>query len=840
MAWSGFGTVGLGEYMELLGACSGDLYDYVAIRAPRSAGVLRAHLELSSGKPIPTIVCSTGGSGREDLLVSSIDRDALAGWVVAVPHFDVDGVAVITADSQIRVPLVERDLRRETHRYERRDPTLILAMRHAEDRMASGRTTIEVTQVVPASGADVWRVRVDYRSLDAADSLEGTPVLRVLGSDGSQKPGVPIVLDDALGADDDGIPVRHVTFSIRVRPEEAEGVVIAADLDRGESPARTDPTALGRAIAPSAAAGVMALGHAAAKLRSSFAVSTVDAENDNGYELWFDRHRFTWADAERQRSLCVAHPQEVLPVSVVLPVGSGQSDEAAKAAATISAQSYPVRELLVVGAAYDCAAATSSGGRRARHLMVTGDAATLVKAALSALDESSTHVLLVSPKDRLEPSALWCLARVAQKTGCDIAYCDGDAMSNGHLSAPQMRPFANLGKLRSMDYLGSPVLISRSLPSRVGWLSDASCERWPFSTLLYDLELRAFESHASFAQTPHVLSHRCGDESGIHEGCRAALQAHLARCGVSASVEDGPRPRSFLIRYELPDPAPRVSIILPNRDHANSLEACVRSLLANTDYKNFEIAIIDCGSAEPATHELCRRLSADSRVRVIGRSPEGGETQGGQPALNYSASINYGVARTTGELLLFLDNDVRAVDAAWLGEMVGQLNRPEVAIVGAKLLGEDGLVRHAGVVADGSGRNMLLNRNIMGTAPGYLLSAALPSDFNMVTGVCQLVRREVFQKLGGYDERLAVGYNDSDFCLRAREAGYSVTLAPRACLVHRGLSSCDEGECNADARARLFGEQGYIRGRHASFFARGDDAFSLELDRWSEHCRLPW
>ena len=203
---------------------------------------------------------------------------------------------------------------------------------------------------------------------------------------------------------------------------------------------------------------------------------------------------------------------------------------------------------------------------------------------------------------------------------------------------------------------------------------------------------------------------------------------------------------------------------------------------------------------------------------------------------NYSALVNYGAAHARGELLLFLNNDTEVIESAWLSEMVGCLEREDVGVVGAKLLFPDGLVQHAGMSVRSEGGFSHVNRNLAASIPGYGFSAGMSQEYSMVTGACQLTRRSLFEDIGGYDERLAVGYNDGDYCLSARERGYVVVYQASAVLQHKEFASRGREATDARLRARLFRERSYTISKHPAFFSSPDPAvnsnFNPDSDWW--------
>jgi GT2 family glycosyltransferase len=216
-----------------------------------------------------------------------------------------------------------------------------------------------------------------------------------------------------------------------------------------------------------------------------------------------------------------------------------------------------------------------------------------------------------------------------------------------------------------------------------------------------------------------------------------------------------------------------VTIVIPNRNAAAVLTKCVHGLLHETGYPHREIVIVDNGSAEPAVLELYRDLERDNRATIVPFD---------RP-FNFSAACNAGAAAGRGDLLLFLNNDIEIIDAGWLEELVRWAQLPHVGVVGAKLLYPDRSIQHAGIVFGLGLVGHIFSRAPEG-ASGIFGSCEWYRNYLAVTGACQMMRREVFDRLGGYDERFRLSFSDVVLCLEAWKAGYRVVYTPYARLVH--------------------------------------------------------
>lgn len=267
-------------------------------------------------------------------------------------------------------------------------------------------------------------------------------------------------------------------------------------------------------------------------------------------------------------------------------------------------------------------------------------------------------------------------------------------------------------------------------------------------------------------------------------GCLRFLKRRLFAASVSATPDCPPL-------TEGPPPTPaRVSVIIPFRDQLDLLRGCLRSLRL-TAHGDRELILVDNGSVETPTRRYLDRVHQHGRATVVSM-PE---------PFNFSRLCNAGARHATGNYLLFLNNDVEALHADWLDRLLRAVNQPGVGVAGATLLYPDHTVQHAGLFPDATGRWVHVGR-------GLPVSDGVVRSVPAVTGACLLVSRRLFADLGGFDERLALTYNDVDFCCRARQRGLAVAVTPHARLLHyegltRGFAGDAPGADHLAALARF-------------------------------------
>jgi GT2 family glycosyltransferase len=259
----------------------------------------------------------------------------------------------------------------------------------------------------------------------------------------------------------------------------------------------------------------------------------------------------------------------------------------------------------------------------------------------------------------------------------------------------------------------------------------------------------------------------------------AAVRAHLKRCGVAAVVEPT-RPGCWRVRYRLPEQPPLVSIIVPTRDKPALIRQCVESLRTKTTYPRYEILVVDNQSTNLESLAYLTALAGQETVRVLRYDYP----------FNYSAINNFAAREARGEVLCLLNNDTKIISEDWLEEMVGHLLQPKVGVVGAKLYFPDGRVQHAGDTVGPGGCANHLHAFIERDDPGYCNRAAVAQELSAVTAACLVTWKNIYQRMGGLEEKhLPVTFNDVDYCLRVREAGYRIVWTPHAELYHHEFES---------------------------------------------------
>ena len=349
----------------------------------------------------------------------------------------------------------------------------------------------------------------------------------------------------------------------------------------------------------------------------------------------------------------------------------------------------------------------------------------------------------------------------------------------------------------------------------------------------HDLFLRLIERVGGAAHVPQVLYYwrvHAGSTSGgteakpyVAAAAKKALADHLARTGRTGTVEDGLFPSTYRVKWDI-EGDPKVSILIPNKDHTDDLEKCLQSIWKKTTWDNYEIIVIENNSTDPATFAYYEKAKRRYDGLKVVTYPEKG--------FNFSGINNFGRKAAAGDYLLLLNNDVEVRNGDWLTELLRQCaHKGGAAICGAMLYYPDETLQHAGVITGLGGYAGHSHKYKQKGGSGYLFRIATVQDFSAVTGACLLVKASVYDGVGGLDEQFAVAFNDVDFCLRVRDAGYRIAWTPYAELTHYESKSRGGDEKDPAKAARFAAEQQRLYTIHGKENILDDPYYNPNLTR---------
>ena len=410
------------------------------------------------------------------------------------------------------------------------------------------------------------------------------------------------------------------------------------------------------------------------------------------------------------------------------------------------------------------------------------------------------YIGLFDHDDVLHPSVLFEYVKAINEQGADYLYCDETTFQSGdinHMLTMHFKPDYAPDNLRANNYICHFSVFKRTL------LEGTELFRSQFDgSQDHDMILRLTDRAKKVVHIPRLMYYwRChpasvasniGAKTYAIDAARGAVADHLRSHGYENFKITSTRAFEtiFKIRYEIIG-SPKISIIIANKDHAEDLKRCISSIYEKSTYDNWEIIVVENNSTEDSIWAYYKELEKDGKVRVVVYEAEGN--------FNYSAVNNFGASFATGEYILLLNNDTEVITVNWLEELLMYAQREDVGAVGAKLYYPDKTIQHAGVVlALGAHRTAGHSHYKQPKANlGYMGRLCYAQNVSAVTGACLMVKKALFDEVGGLDEGFAISLNDVDFCLKLREKGYLNVFTPFAECFHyesisRGLD--DQGE----------------------------------------------
>jgi O-antigen biosynthesis protein len=551
------------------------------------------------------------------------------------------------------------------------------------------------------------------------------------------------------------------------------------------------------------------------------------------YDDWIER--FDTLGAEDRANIqtqieALAHKPLI---SIVVPTYNSNPDFLREMIGSVCAQLYPHWELCIADDASPSAdvrrilSEASEQDDRIKTVFRTSNGH-ISEASNSALElATGSFVALLDHDDTLAPHALFMAARyINLHPEARLFYSDEDKLTpEGKRTAPYFKSDWNPEMILAQNMFSHLGVFETAL------MREAGGFRKGFEgSQDHDLVLRCVEiaGNDKVVHIPHVLYHwRIAPGSTAASGnekpyallaAMRAIQEHLDRRGVQATVEEASNgSRMFRVRYALPSPEPRVSIIIPTRDGLKLLRQCIESIRERTLYANYDIIVVDNGSVESETLAYFDLIRQASNIRVIrDESP-----------FNFSALNNKAAALAEGDYLCLLNNDIEVISRDWLNEMVSLAAQPCTGAVGARLWYPDDTLQHGGVIIGLGGIAGHMHRQLPRGHFGYFARAVVTQNLSAVTAACLVIRKSVYEEVGGLDEELAVAFNDVDFCLRVREAGYRNIWTPHAELYHHESASRGN-DMDPDKFQRFTSEVRWMETRWAGHFER-DPAYNPNL-----------
>lgn len=553
-------------------------------------------------------------------------------------------------------------------------------------------------------------------------------------------------------------------------------------------------------------------------------------------------------EAEKQRNTQFEH---MVKISILVPLWNNQREFQIEMLDSVMNQTYQNWELCLadgsdaehsyIGEICQEYAARANGRIIYKKLDKNGGIAGNTNECLKLA--TGEYIGLFDQDDVLHPSVLYEYVKVINEQGADYIYCDettfkGDSIDN--MITLHFKPDFAIDNLRANNYICHFSVFARKL------LDGTELFRSGFDgSQDHDMILRLTANAQKIVHVPKLMyywrSHKASVASGIDAkpyaiaAAKGAVADHLTKCGFKNFEIKSTRAFEtiFEIKYEILS-EDKISILIPNKDHVEDLKRCIESIKSRSTYSNYEIIIIENNSSQQSTFDYYKTLEEQENIKLVTYQGE----------FNYSRINNFGAKHADGKYLLLLNNDTQVITMNWLEAMLMYAQREDVGAVGAKLYYQDMTIQHAGIVI-GLGAHRTAGHThykINHDNLGYMGKLCYAQNVSAVTGACLMVKKSVFDEVGGLDESFKIALNDVDFCLRLREKGYVNVFTPFAELYHfesasRGIDIQDE------AKAKRYDEEAaHFRQKWKEVLDKGDPYynpnFSLDYSDYSLKVKL--
>ncbi len=548
------------------------------------------------------------------------------------------------------------------------------------------------------------------------------------------------------------------------------------------------------------------------------------------YQLWISNNEPTLHELAEQKQGVDCWPRQPR-ISIVTPVYKTPLKILREMIESVVAQTYPYWELCIANGSPDVpdiqAILSEYEEKDSRIKVISLDEnlgiAGNTNAAIAIA--SGEFIGFLDHDDLLAPFALYSVAKtITENPECDLVYSDEDKITeNSEMRyAPFFKPAFSPDYLRTNNYICHFLVVRKTSGDQIGWIREGFEGAQDF-----DLVLRSIE-HARFvAHIPQILYHwravpestankleakEYASESGIK-----AVREHLQRLGLAAEVVPGSVPAMYRPIYSI-DRSNLVSIIIPSQDHADDLRKLISSILDQSTYSNYEILIIENHSVEEETFAYYKTLETYPNIRVLTYT---------EP-FNFSKINNFAVEFASGNVFLFMNNDMEVITPDWLERMLEYAVRPETGIVGAKLYYPNDTIQHAGIIVGYGGIAGHAFHGFRRDVSGYYLMLQTARNVSAVTGACLMIRKNTFEAIHGFDENYRLAFGDVDICLKSLQAGYLNIWTPFAELYH--FESKTRGYEDSPEKIRRFhSEIRKFKERWWHFLLQGDDYYNPNL-----------
>lgn len=428
-------------------------------------------------------------------------------------------------------------------------------------------------------------------------------------------------------------------------------------------------------------------------------------------------------------------------------------------------------------------------------------------------NSKSDYIVFLNGNIELAPFALYEIAVSIEYRDIIMIYSDNDKIIDGKRTAPHFKPGFARDTIVSQNYIGNMLVVKTNfLKIHKDVLKDLG------NNVIYDIIFRISEKTRKIEHIQKILYHELQENMEIDiEDEKSIIKKHLERVNLEFNeIEDGKFPGQYHVNYKIKG-NPKVSIVIPNMDHIDDLDKCIKSILQST-YSNYEIVIVENNSKNKETFDYYEKMAKDHENIKIAKYEIN--------YFNYSAIVNFGVENANGEYVILLNNDIEIISHDWIEQMLMYAQRPDVGICGAKLYFPDRTIQHAGVTIGTRGLAGHRFREMQESEYHDRDYINIVQNLSAVTAACFMVRKQLYIDLLGFDEKLAVAFNDVDFCLKVRTAKNLIVYNPFVEAYHYESKSRGQDTVSEEKQKRFAKEYELFVKRWSKVIGKGDPYYN--------------
>ena len=412
---------------------------------------------------------------------------------------------------------------------------------------------------------------------------------------------------------------------------------------------------------------------------------------------------------------------------------------------------------------------------------------------------------------KFQPFTVFAVQDFIEHNYCNILYSDNDYIIDGKRTDPDFKPHFAYDNILSKNYFGNFLVVrTKFLKAHKEILKDLSKKE-----TIYDLILRITEITKAIMHIDMILFHKLQENIDTEEQ-KKIIKEHFDRIGEKYdSIDDGDFTGQYKINYKILE-KDKVSIVIPNMDHIDDLKKCIDSILKST-YENYEIIVVENNSKEESTFKFYKELEKNNKIKIVKMNIS---------EFNYSKIVNFGVQNSSGKYIIMLNNDIEIINSDWIEQMLMYVQKENIGICGARLYFSDDSIQHAGVIIGIRGlaghRYRCMNKSEFTSKDNI----SYVQDLNAVTAACFMVKRSDYDHVLGFDEKLAVAFNDVDFCLKIRKENKMIIYNPFVQAYHYESKSRGEDTVSEEKQRRFAREYEIFVKRWARVLNKGDRYFN--------------